>query len=266
MPPALAFGAWLVTLSLQLADLGTARFDSRRLAKGTRSVVRLHPVAWVVPLAALVAVAAGFGLDYATRLLADGDVVTSLVVGLIVMVGIVAAWVVVTAAVTKPPVDSYRAVRDELVDLSGTRVQQAWIDGLRERLAVLDRDSERGRPLPEATLRSAVGWVFRRPQRVVPPAVAVVLLVMVAIAAVRDPSHAWAVLPAAAAVVLGCLLAVAGARASLTLVAAVRQTQVEHRADVEHLLAEAARSAKKPVAGLGDRVARALQILREQQG
>jgi hypothetical protein len=266
MPAAIAFVAWLGVFSLQLADLGTARFDSRRLARGARTVVRLHPVAWVIPVAAFAIVGVGFGLDYATRLLSDGEVVASLVMGLLLVVGAVAAWLVITVAVTRPASDSYRAIRDELVDLAGTRVNQEWLDGLRARLGALDREGDLTESLPGPTWRASIGWVFRRPQRIVPPAFAIVMLVFVAIAATRDPGHEWLVVLSAVAVALGCVLAVAGARASVVLIAAVREAQVGHRSDVEHLLSEAERSSRKPVAGLGDRVARALQILREQQG
>lgn len=267
MPAAIAFASWLGAFSLQLADLGTARFDSRRLARGARTVVRLHPVAWVIPVAAAVAVGLGIGLDYVSRLLFDdGRVVTAIFAAFLLVVGIVAAWLVITVAVTRPAADSYRAIRDELIDLAGTRVHQDWLDGLRQRLAALDRDGDLAEQLPAPTLRAAVGWVFRRPQRIVPPAFAIVLLVFVAIAVASDPAHVWVAPLAAVAVALSLVLAVWGARASLTLVAAVREAQVEHRADLQHLLTEAERSSKKPVAGLGDRVARALQILREQQG
>lgn len=267
MPAAIAFAAWLGALSLQLADLGTAHFDSRRLARGARTVVRLHPVAWVIPVAAAALVGLGIGLDYVSGLLFDeARVVTAIFAAFVLVVGIVAAWLVITVAVTRPAADSYRAIRDELIDLAGTRVHQDWLDGLRQRLAAVDRDGDLTGRLPGPSLRAAFGWVFRRPQRIVPPAFAVVLLVFVAIAAASDPAHRWFVALAAVAVGLSLVLAVWGARASLTLVAAVREAQVGHRADVQHLLAEAERSSKKPVAGLGDRVTRALQILREQQG
>ncbi|CAN5259596.1 hypothetical protein BH11ACT4_BH11ACT4_13610 [soil metagenome] len=267
MPTAIAFAAWLGAFSLQLADLGTARFDSRRLAKGARTVVRLHPVAWVIPLAAFALVGVGVGVDWVSRLLFDGGTVDlGILAVFLLVVGAVAAWLIVTAAVTRPASDSYRAIRDELVERAGTRVHQEWLDGLRQRLTALDRDGDLREELPSPSLRSSLGWVFRRPQRIVPPVFAVVLLVLVVIAVAEDGGQAWAVVLAAVAVALSCILAVTGARASLTLVAAVRQAQLEHRADVEHLLTEAQRSSKKPVAGLGDRVARALQILREQQG
>ena len=115
-------------------------------------------------------------------------------------------------------------------------------------------------------MRSSIGWVFRRPQRILAPVAAALLLVLVAIAVNSDGSSAWLVVAAATAAVVSTAFAVAGAWASLTLIAGVREAQIGHRAELVHLLTEAERSAKKPVAGLGDRVARALQILREQQG
>jgi hypothetical protein len=263
MLPAIALGAWLITLSLQFADIGTARFDARRLARGARTVVRLHPVAWVIPLAGVVLVALGLGVDYAARLLFDdGQPLLAIVAGLAVAAVLGAAWLVITAAATRPAADSYRAIRDELVDLAGVRVQQERVDEMRARLVAIDDDVARPAPVFISSMRSAIRWIFRRPQRLVPPLAAVFLLV----AAVVASAGVWLVLGAVAAVVLSAVLAVAGARASLTLLVAVRDTQVEYRAEVVHLLSEAEKISKKPVAGLGDRVARALQILREQQG
>ncbi len=261
-----AFALWLVALSLQLADLGTARFDSRRLARGARTVVRLHPVAWVIPVAAAAVVGLGFGLDSATTLARQGDTVAAALLGAVLSTGLVAAWLVVTVAVTRPAADSYRAIRDELLEHSGTRVQQEWLDDLRIRLNQIDLDSERSKPPVAVSARSAGSWVFRRPQRLLPPLAGVLLLVTVSMAVMSDGSSGWLVLAAAVSALLSAALAVAGARASLTLISAVREAQIEHRAELVHLLTEAERSAKKPVAGLGDRVARALQILREQQG
>jgi hypothetical protein len=60
-------------------------------------------------------------------------------------------------------------------------------------------------------------------------------------------------------------LAWLGARASLISKRAWQAVYTVQRAEVEQLLAGARKNSKKRVAGLGDRVARALQILREQQ-
>ena len=267
MPATLALALWLVALSLQLADLGTARFDTRRLNRGTRTLVRLHPVTWVVPLAATALVALGFGIEYGQRLLFDeGRPVMALVVALIVVVALVAGWVIITSAATSPAADSYRAIRDELVELRGSRVQQEWLDGLRDRLSVIDEATSRTPAPPIVSWRTATAWVFRRPQRILPVLAAILLLVLAIIAAIKDPGHDWVVLAADGAVLLSKALAVLGARASLVLLSAVRETQVQYRREAEQLLIEAEKTSRKPVAGLGERVTRALQILREQQG
>ena len=267
MLPAAALGVWLVALSLQLADLGTAHLDARLLARGNRTVVRLHPVAWVVPLAALAVVALFLGLDWASRLLfEERDPLPAVVVALGALVILVAAWLAVTVAATRPAADSYRALRDELVDVAGTRVQQERLDEMRSRLSAIDADRDRTPPAPDASTFAVALWVFRRPQRVLPPLAGVLLLVLVSIAAAENSGRGWTLAVAIVALVLSVVLAIAGARASLVLLNAVRDTQVEYRAEVVHLLTEAEKISKKPVAGLGERVSRALQILREQQG
>lgn len=267
MPPAIALVAWLVALALQFADLGTARFDARLLARGRRTVVRLHPVAWVIPLAAVVITGFALGLDFAARLLFDdAQPLPAVIAALFLVVGAVAAWLVITAAATRPAADSYRAVRDELADVAGARVQQERLDDLRARLGAIDEDRDRVPPPVDPSTRAVIGWVFRRPQRLLPPIAAVLVLVLVCVASVEDGDSGWVIAAAIVGVVLSSVLSVVGARSSLVLLAAVRDAQVEYRSEALHLLAEAEKISRKPVAGLGERVSRALQILREQQG
>lgn len=267
VPAALALALWLVALSFQLADLGTARFDSRRLARGVRTHVRLHPVAWVVPVAALTVIAVGLGVDYAQRLLFElGRPELALVIALALTVVLVTGWVVVTGATMSVPTDSYRVIRDELVELHGTRVHQEWLNALHVRLAAIDDSVSRMSPPPGDSWRSAAGWVLRRPQRLLPVIAAVVLVVFTALSASGETGQETRVVASVGAVLLSSALAVLGARASVTLLSAVRETQVQYRTEALNLLIEAEKTSRKPVAGLGDRVTRALQILREQQG
>jgi len=264
LPPVVAWllVAWFASLSGQLADIGTARFDARLLARGSRTIVRLHAVAWVVPLAAVIIIALWVGLDFAARLLFDqARVVDAVLLSAALLVLLVCGWLVITVAATRPADDSYRAIRDELADVAGSRLQQERLDALRARLASID-DDRRATPPAATSRRTAIGWVLKRPQRAIPTAIAVVTLV----AAVATAAPGWSVAAILAALVLSSVLAVTGARASLTLIAAVLATQVDYRSEVVHLLSEAEKISKKPVAGLGDRVTRALQILREQQG
>jgi hypothetical protein len=60
------------------------------------------------------------------------------------------------------------------------------------------------------------------------------------------------------------LLALAAARASVAAAGARSVVHDQQRAEIVDLLDLATRSSRAPVAGLGDRVRRALQILREQ--
>jgi len=259
------FALWLGAFALQLADLGTARFDARRLARGRSTSVRLHPVAWVIPLAALLIVAFGFGILVLATFAINGDVLMILLVVGVLVALIVAGWFTVTDAATRPAADSYRAIRDELIDLSGTRIWQDWLDELRDRLEAIDSQSDRSSPPVAVSTRSAAKWVIRRPQRALAPLLSVIVLVVACVAAAGHPDAPWVIVLATTALIFSAVLAVASAHASLVLLSAVRDAQVKYRVEVVHLLAEAEKSSKKRVAGLGDRVARALEILRQQQ-
>lgn len=263
----IGLAVWLLALSLQFADIGTARFDYRRLARGNRTVVRLHPVAWVVPLAALAIVGLGFGIAWGAELwFGEDQPVAALLVALLLAALVVGGWLVVTVAATNPASDSYRAIRDELVELRGARVQQEWINGLRERLTALDDAGGRTIPPVDLSLKSTAGWIVRRPQRLIPPAIPLLTIIPLALAAGEHPEALPLIALGITAVVLSAVLSIVGARRSLELLAAVREAQVQFRSEAEQLLIEGEKISRKPVAGLGDRVTRALQILREQQG
>jgi uncharacterized membrane protein YjgN (DUF898 family) len=175
------------------------------------------------------------------------------------------AWLVMSTALMRRAADSYRAVRDELREMAGTRVQQEVLDELRMRLRAVDDSTDRAAPVAAPTVRSDLRWLLRRPQRLIPPIVALLTLIDVCLASAAQGGAGVLILFAALATVISGLLAFDGARLSLTLLAGVRLAQSGHRSEAEHLLAEAEKTAKKRVAGLGDRVARALEILRKQQ-
>jgi uncharacterized membrane protein YfbV (UPF0208 family) len=172
----------------------------------------------------------------------------------------------VTSAVTSPASDSYRAIRDELAELRGAPVQQEWLDELRHRLSEIDDAIARTAAPPTDSWVSAARWVVRRPQRLLPVLAAILLLIFAAIGASADAGHDWVTVAAALSVVVSAGLAVLGARSSVALLSAVRETQLQYRSEAVQLIIEAEKTSRKKVAGLGDRVTRALQILREQQG
>src|SRR5690606_23111216 len=99
----------------------------------------------------------------------------------------------------------------------------------------------RRQPPVDESLDSAVRWVFQRPQRLVPPLIAVGALVAIAVAGAPP----WLIVLGVAAVALSVLLAVAGSRASLHLLAAVRTTQLGYRAEALQLLSDAEKISRK---------------------
>jgi ABC-type transport system involved in cytochrome bd biosynthesis fused ATPase/permease subunit len=97
------------------------------------------------------------------------------------------------------------------------------------------------------------------------PVISLVVVIAALIVAVSEPSQFWVILVALLTVIASVIFGIAAVRASSALRSAVRSTQDVYRRELVGLIIEAERSSKKRVAGLGDRVARALSILREQQ-
>jgi len=157
-----------------------------------------------------------------------------------------------------PKLSAYAVIRDELEDIADARLSAEQLSGFRARLAALDeRESARAVPVG----RGATAQLWRgSPWRVLPVALA---LLPFALLVAAEPLAAVAslVLPAVAYV-----LALAAARASVAAAGARAVVRDSQRAEIDELLREAAKSSRAPVAGLGDRVRKALHILREQQG
>lgn len=180
--------------------------------------------------------------------------------GIAIWVGVVAlqlADLSLTAS-RVPKLSAYAAIRDELEDVADARLSAEQLAGFRTRLAALD-ERERARSVPLG--RSAAAQLWRgSPWRVLP---AVFALLPFALLVTAEPLAAVAslALPAVAYV-----LALAAARASVAAAGARAVVRDSQRAEIEELLRDAAKSSRAPVAGLGDRVRKALNILREQQG
>ena len=155
-----------------------------------------------------------------------------------------------------PRLSGYAAIRDELADLAGARLSAEQLQGFRDRLVELDW-AEAERAVPAGRGANAQLWCGT-PWRLIPvllallPAIALLQAPLLAAAALALPGAAYA-------------LALAAARASVAASGARVAIRDAQRAEIEELLREAARSSRAPVAGLGDRVRRALSILREQQ-
>jgi len=96
-------------------------------------------------------------------------------------------------------------------------------------------------------------------------ATATLLLLTTLLIATGDWQLGWLLGVVVLGVAVTSGLALTSARASLASKTAWHAVYLKQRSEVEDLLIELEKSSRKGVAGLGDRVTRALQILREQQ-
>jgi hypothetical protein len=258
---------WLVAFSTQLADFATARFDHLRLARGVRTRMRLHPVAWVFPAAGIALVVAAVGVDWSTRLFFDdpSQIPAAALVTFSTVVVLVAVAAIVTVVVVSPPTDSFRLVRDELIELTGVRLHQDQVDEFHARVAAIDAASKHRRSSDATTIPAAVQRAVRAPQRLIAPAISLAVAVVALVDVANSRVLPWVIVVAVLTVVASFILGIVAARASVALRMSVRSTQEVYRRELLSLIVEAEKSSKKRVAGLGDRVTRALSILREQQ-
>ena len=258
---------WLVAFSAQVADYATARFDHLRLARGVRTRLRLHPVAWTVPLAGITIVALTISADWSTRLFfadpAQAPVAVLIALGTVVAAVVIVA--IIAVVLVRPPADSYRLVRDELLESAGVRIHQDQVDEFRARVTLIDDAAKAHHAADAATVPAALRLSVQTPHRLIAPVLAVTLLVLAGLEVAQDPASAAVVPVAALATLVSVSVGIVAAQASLALAMSVRSTQDVYRGELMSLIMETERSSKKRVAGLGDRVNRALSILREQQ-
>ena len=244
-----------VVLGLMIADAVGGVIEARRARSAdddsepdTLTRVRVRELSWTVVVTAALAVIVAFGVDSAARLVWNDDrplVGAAILFGLTLLsflIGIVAV-----VAVVRRERPTYARIRRDLRDRSSFTLDRPELLEFEERLDRADRS--RTRRSQAATVLRAVGVLVL--------AGLTVLAALLFTPVVAIGFGAGAVLGAAAFVV--SLRARVVANAALD---AVLDTQ---RAEVAVLLERARIPARGRVPGLGNRVARALAILREQQ-
>jgi hypothetical protein len=281
-----------------LLDLRTAR-DSKIGRRAARR--RFTEYFWSIPATVTLGLVLALGVDLAGRQFFDyADIpagLTTMVVALLIALfgglGIVYAIIrseTLSYAVLRANLEEDLERRDVGKRLAGYREQLEQVDekhrkirfGLRDRSTLrrmrerLNQISERFRDVPPVgieALRSIpwrYAWVYLwrgNLLRVVPPIIAAagVLLLLSTLVATADWAYWWVLLIGFSVLAISSLLALGSARASLASKTAWHAVYLKQRTEVEDLLIELEKATRKGVAGLGDRVARALQILREQQ-
>jgi hypothetical protein len=269
--------AWLLVALFQLGDVATVFLDSRtardRDVPGRIARERTNELFWIVPVAALVALGIGIGIDQAGRYtqvigtppghsysLGTLELATLFLLGLAVLVVGVATLALAAVAASDPI--SYSALRREMREYEDERITPKQFDRFKRRLARVDR---RTRSRAQAT-----AFLLTTPSilRLAAVLVGIAVVVTVAIAVSLHPSEQTASLVwiSVSAPVLSAILAVLGIRLGMSSDAAWRRVYARQRLDILRLLDGFERSTRKRVPGLGDRVARALKILGRQQG
>ena len=298
-----AFLAWVLLFALQLSDLFASLVDMRgahdyRLRRRAAQR-RVTEYFWGIPVVFTLVLGFSLGIDYAARLLFDESRTRDglIVISILLFVAF-AAGIAIVYALGRVDSLSYATLRANLAEDSELRLTGAQIEAFRSQLDEIDvkqrrirlgpRDTagmsrtraelknlaEGFRAVPPSGLRamSAIQWKYAWAYlwrgnflRVVPPILSLLAFLLALAIAIASPEYAGFAVALLPAFVVSSLLSLASARASLASKTAWHAVYLKQRTEVEDLLIELEKASRKGVAGLGDRVARALQILREQQ-
>lgn len=295
--------AWIVSVFLLGTDALTSVMDiasaQDRALRPREERRRITENAWSLIGGVLLAIAIGFGVDVAVRLFFDwnawmagiGLILVLLLVAVYGSLGIL--WLTVRREgesyavlradlaehedrqLTEDQVEEFRS-RLERIDERHRRIRFGLRDraGLRAIRARLDVISEELSVVPEpglgavrrVRLDTANAYLWRgNAWRLVPALLAIVFAASAAVLLVYGASYWYWVAIALAVAVASFLFALLASRLALGAKVAQHAVNRVQRADAVRLLDEREKTARRKTAGLGDRVARALQILRDQQ-
>ncbi|MFC0682204.1 hypothetical protein ACFFGH_30605 [Lysobacter korlensis] len=249
----------MVALGLQGADLVTLVVEDSARRRNARDTApgRATRQFWSVIVPGLAALLLAVGVDLAARLMMGGDVLVG--IGLIAPLALVLIAVVAVAVLVqqREPVDGFALLERRLADVPPTaRPNRTEVDGWQRELVDLD-----GRYALRPARRPA--WLSWRLAPAIVPAAFLSVAGWGAGTGVPG-APVWlsiAVLGLAGSVALGIVADRFAARARLQAARARAMSRIE----IVRMLQDLERRSLRRVPGFGDRVARALAILREQQ-
>lgn len=300
-----SFLVWVLFFALQLSDLFASLVDLRgahdyRL-KNRSARRRVTEYFWSIPVIFTLGLGFALGVDYAGRLLFDESRTRDGLIVLSVLLFVAfGTGIGIVFALGRAEAANYAVLRENLEEDAGLRLTRAQLATVRVQLGEVDtkqrhirlgvRDragmprtrvelnelADRFRAVPPSGLQAVgfIGWPYAwaylwrgNVLRVFPPLLAFLIFLggLVVAIIVGDWAGWWIVVGPLVAFALSSGLALVSARASLASKTAWHAVYLKQRTEVEDLLIELEKASRKGVVGLGDRVARALQILREQQ-
>ncbi|MGV8969051.1 MAG: hypothetical protein ACOH1J_01230 [Microbacteriaceae bacterium] len=296
---------WLVVVAVQLSAIIAAVLDVRgaRDTRSPGRQARAHKAELIVtiPIVASFSILLLFGIDVAAKFAFDWSKPLEAVLLLLALIATaLIGGSLVVLAVARGEVVDYPSLRADLMQREGERLSPhqfsqftalfseaddrqrrlrlgprngATLPEIRAELAGLSDQFGVNRPRGLDAIR-AISWraahtvLWRAsPWQVVAVAIAAVPAVAaIGSLALGNSWEVWPVLPILILLpIASFVVALVGVRTSLASKVAWHAIAQNQRAEVVDLLAEFERTSRKGVAGLGDRVTRALQILRDQQ-
>jgi membrane protein YdbS with pleckstrin-like domain len=244
-----------LAILLQLVDVVTGH-QVRRAGRAAGTRDRDRVLSWAIAVCSIVLVLLVLGVDLAVRLLLDRGQLLGGLLALVGLVAVAAVTALIAARALRRPETGYRVIREELRAQSGTRLSKGRIADYRTWLAAID---DRQNDLRRHVV--AGRWV-----RAIPVVVALAALVAAVWLAAEGTAPWWEAAICLVLVVVSVWFAIWGARISLARNLAIHAVHQKQRAEALLVLDDLERKAPRKVAGLSERVSRALAILREQQG
>lgn len=300
-----AVALWLAITIYQVVNFSMRMVEAARTrdfqSYGQAARRRTSELLWTIPGVAVLSILLGFGVDLSSRIFANNDLTLGAFVLIVTfLVGALGGLGIVAFIIRKERPD-YASMRADLLDLVGERLtveriaefratlkeadkrqrririgrnNRAGIAGARAELEDISETFRERSPIGNQALRS-IPWsvaveVFWRASFIglIAVALSVTSWVILLGAAVQTGNWSllWLIVSLIVSTAISIVLGIAGTRAALAARTAQHAVYLRQRAEVVSLLEDFDRTARKGVAGLGDRVARALQILRDQQG
>ncbi|MGV8884033.1 MAG: hypothetical protein ACOH1T_00400 [Microbacteriaceae bacterium] len=294
----IAVGAWLALTIVQISTFAKRIVEAARardyVSRGARR--RSTELLWTIPGVAVLGIVLAFGVEVAGRVIFEsGSVWGWTVLAFVILFGALAGLGIVAGLIRKERPD-YSSIRSDLLELDGQRLSVERIAefrallsdaDLRQRGIRIGRRNRAGVPDARAELEDisesfknhapvgsqavrSIRWsvafeVFWRASLIGIIAVLVSIVPWLLLLIQGDWSVLHVIVVLFLATPISIALGTAATRAALAARTAQHAVHLKQRADVVQLLEEFDRNARKGVVGLGDRVARALQILRDQQ-